>query len=528
MVSGAPGRALNELDIAKRSVRGSLVLTVGNYLVGLLGAATTFVVARLLGPDLYGTYSLVLVIPGLLQLFVGFGVNKSVIRYTAFALSAGRLDEAKRYSLHATYFQCITGAAVMLFNYVSAGYLTGALLHRPDLTLYVQLMSLSTIGFALLQTAQFTALGWNWMALSSSIQVTQAIIKLALSPILVLIGLGVVGALWGHIVSLVAAGIFGSIAVYVAGLRRGGEAGLFVSDMKKLLSFGLPLYVGVLVWNLATYYSTIVLAGIATDTEFGMYRAALNFLLPVTLVSTALVNSLFPAFSSYDGVGGDMKVAFRLAYKFVAFLLTPLVVFLISTAPLLIHIFYGAAFDASAPYLRLLAFAYVPIAFGYTVHPAFFNGFGHPRLTLLVYGSGALALVVGSPLFSISLGLGINGIIYATFGSFLVAWAVGTFLADRFMGARLDVRANGAIIVASAISSLAAGVLPYVAHSSALSLLLDSVVFFGLYLTLSPVVGAISRKDLDVMGHAFKDLRVVGRLVGLLLRYERFLLSLRG
>jgi len=481
-----------------------------------------------LGPDLYGTYALVLVVPGLLQLFLGFGVNNAVIRYSAYSISTGKPEEARRYSLHATYFLCITGAAITLFNFAFAEPLTVALLHRPELTFYVQLVSLSTVGAALLQIVTFTAIGWNRMALSSSFQVAQGAIKLVLSPLLVLVGLGVVGALWGHIVSLVAAGVLGSVAIYFSRLSRGGAPGSFSRDIKEMLRFGIPLYLGTLVWNLAGSFSMIVLAGIATNGQFGVYSIVSNLILPVTLVSASLVNGLFPAFSSFDGVGGDVKVAFRLAYKFVAFVLLPIVVFLIPAASLLIRVFYGAAYESGVTYLQFLALAYVPIAFGYTVHPAYFNGFGRPRLTFLVYASGALALVVGAPLFSIYLGFGIYGIIYATFASLFTAWAVGTFLADRYMGARLDVRANVAIIAVSALSYLATAFLPTVAHSSVASLLLDLVVFFGIYLTLAPVAGAVNSRDLDVMEHAFKDLRVVGRFFRALVRYERLMLSIRG
>ena len=483
---------------------------------------------RVLGRDLYGVYALVLVVPGLLQLFLGFGVNSAVIRYAAYLVSTGKPDEAKRYSRNAAFFLCMTGAAITLFNFAFAEPLAATLLHRPELTYYIQLVSLSTIGAALLQIVTFTAIGWNRMALSSSFQITQGAVKLVLSPLLVIIGLGVLGALWGHIVSLVAAGVLGVFAVYLTGLSRGGAPGSFVQDIRVMLRFGLLPYVGTLSWNLANSFAMIVLAGVASNGQFGVYSIVSNLLLPVTLVSASLVNGLFPAFSSFDGVGGDVKVAFRLAYKFVAFILTPIVVFLVPAASLLIHIFWGDSYASGTPYLQLLALAYTPIAFGYTVHPAFFNGFNRPRLTMLVYVSGAAALVVGAPLFAVYLGLGIYGIIYATFVSLLTTWAVGTFLADRYMGARLDIKANAAIVAVTAAAYLATAFLPTVAHSSVASLLLDLAVFFGVYLTLAPIAGAVNAKDLNIMDHAFRDLRGFGPVFGFLVRYERLMLSLRS
>lgn len=494
----------------------------------MIGAVSSIVVARVLGKELFGVYSLVLVVPGLLQLFLGFGVNNAVIRYSAYAISVGKPEDARRYSLHGALFLCITGLGIMAFNLALAGPLAGILLHRSDLDSYVELAALSTAGVTLMQIVSFTAIGWNRMTLSSTFQAAQAGIKLALSPALVLIGFGVAGALWGHIVSLIAAGILGMIAIYTAGMIGRRSAGAFSEDLGKMLGFGLPAYLGVLVYNLAINYSTVVLAGIATNSEFGLYSVAQNFLLPVTLVSASLVNGLFPAFASYDGIGGDAKVAFKLAYKFVAFVLTPLVVFLIPAAALLVRILYGAEYAPASQYLSLFALAYIPLAFGYTIHPAFFNGFGRTKLTLAVYGAGAAALVVGAPLFGVTLGLGINGIILATFASLLTSWVVGTLLAAKYMGARLDLKANGAIALSAVASYLATALLPTVAHSSVLSALLDFFVFFGIYLTLAPILGAVTSKDVDIMERTFSDLRVVSRVLALFFRYVRLMVSIRS
>ena len=515
------------LDIAKRSVQGGAVLFIGNLIATIMGAITVIIIARLLGPDQYGVYALALVIPGLLQLFIGFGVNTAIIRFSAYAISQGRPDEARRYTTNGIYFLWSTGAILTLLNYVLAGILSSLLLHRPDLTSYVQLMSLSTFGGTILVTTTYTAMGWNWMKLSSYSVIAQNAVRLALSPLLIVFGLGVTGALVGHVASLFAAGLLGTSIFYMAKLRGSREGGMFVADVKEMLRFGLPLYAGGLISGLAGYYVTVILAAIASNTVFGFYQAANNFVGPITLISNVMVMALFPAFASLDGIGGNIQQAFKQAYKFVAFLLTPIILFLVLASGLLIHLFYGASYSGSIPYLELLALANLPIAFGYTVHPAFFTGFGRPRLTMLVYLSGAVTLFISAPMLAILFGLGVNGLISATFLSFLVAWVVGTILAERYMQATLDLKANGAILLISVISFAVTIVIPEIAFSSLLTLLLDLLVFFGLFLTLAPLAGAVNRTDLDTMEYIVKDLKFVKYAFSFLLRYERLMLSVR-
>jgi len=354
----------------------------------------------------------------------------------------------------------------------------------------------------------------------------QSILRLVLSPLLILVGLGVFGALTGHVVSFLAAGFVGTVILYAAKLRgpKGGAGSNFLTDVRKMLKFGLPLYAGTLISGLALYYVTIILAAIANNTVFGFFQTAMDFLAPVTLVSTALVNALLPAFASVDGMGGNVQAAFRHAYKFVAFLLTPVIFFLVSSSGPLVAVLYGVSFLGSASYLQLLALAYLPVAFGYTVHSVFFNGFGRTKLTMLMNLSGALTLLVCAPLFSILLDLGINGLIYATFLSYAVGWIVGTAFAHKYLGATLDFRANGAVLFISAIACAGTLLVPKV--SDVLTVLLSLLVFAGIYITLAPLTRAVNNQDLDIVEGAFGVSGPFRPLVAPVLRYERLIIAL--
>jgi O-antigen/teichoic acid export membrane protein len=293
-----------------------------------------------------------------------------------------------------------------------------------------------------------------------------------------------------------------------------------------MLKYGLPLYAGTLITGLATYYVTIILALIVDNATFGFYQAALNFLVPVNFISAALVNSLFPAFASVDGIGGDRQAAFRQSYKFVAFLITPILIFLVSTSSSLVATLYGSSFISSAYYLRLLALAYLPVAFGYSVHSAFFNGFGRTKLTMLMNGSGAITLLVCAPLFSMIFRLGVTGLILATFLSYFVPWFVGTAFAKSFMGASMNLKANGSILFISGVSYAATLIDQRISAPPELALLLNAAVFFGVYLTLAPLTHIITEPEINIVDTMLRESRFIGRLFTPIIRYQRLILSL--
>ncbi len=517
------------LEIAKQSVKGSLILFVSNMSATLFNVIALVLIARLLGPSGYGTYTLALLIPGVLQLFIGFGALPAVIRYAAYYTSIGREDEAKRFTLNVILFLVLTGGILTIFCYMVAGSLSSLILQRPSIGPYVQLASLSILGTTVMQTATMSAIGWNRMTLSGMATITQSIAKVAFTPFLILLGFGITGALAGHLASYFLAGCLGVSILYLRKLRGFGHVSDFIKDTKTMNAYGLPVYAGSLLTGLAGYFVLVILASITRgggNSVYGYYQAAVNFTTPITLFSTAMISSLFPAFASIDGIRADVNQAFRHAYKFVAFLLTPIVLFLIASAEPLINIVYGNAYIPSVPYLKLLAFAYLPIAFGFTVHPAFFNGFGRTRLTLLLNLTSSASLFLAAPLLTITLGMGVEGLIIAIFISLFVAWAVGTFLAFEFFHAVLDLKSTGIILAVSVVSFLATSIVP-TGDSALITLIINLAIFSGVYATLAPIAGAVTSKDLELLELTLSEPEALRKIVSPLLRYERLLINIR-
>lgn len=514
-------------EIQRQFVRGSLIFFVGGLVSTANNAVAVILVARLLGPNQYGLYTVALILPGLLQLFVGLGVNSAVVRYAAFHAATGNPDQAKRFTRNAMLFLTVFGMALALLSIAVAGTLSTLYLHRAGLTVYVQEASLAILGSAVLQAATSAAIGWNRMGLASLAQVVQSVVKLLLAPFLILDGLGVGGAIAGHVASLLFAGALVVILLHIAGMTgSSGSTRDFVKDVREMLRFGLPVFAGTLVSSLAAYYTTLILAAIASNQVVGFYQAAVNFTAIVSLVSVTMASALFPAFASLDGVKGNTAVALSYAVKFSAFFIAPVTLFLVLSSGLLVQIFYGAEFSPAIPYLQLLAACYLPVVFGGSVFPVFFNGFGKPRLSMFTSLTGAAVILVLAPVLSVYLRLGVDGLIYSLAASYGVSTLSGAALAKRYMKAGPDVRSTAAILLSSSLSYGATSLILAARLSDVLSLLLAMVAFFGIYITLAPLTRAIKESDLSILESSLGGAGVVGKLVGVITRYARLVISI--
>ena len=99
-------------EIAQRSTRGSVVLFAGNFLSTAFLAVSSIIVARLLGPASYGSYTLVLRDTPDSPALRGLGVSSAITRFSAYYIARGGLGVAKRFSINSMVFLMLFGVAL--------------------------------------------------------------------------------------------------------------------------------------------------------------------------------------------------------------------------------------------------------------------------------------------------------------------------------------------------------------------------------------------------------------------------------
>ena len=473
------------MHVARKSAQGSIVLFAGNLTATIGQTVASILIARLLGPGSYGSYSLALVIPSIFQLFVSLGVNTAVTRFVAYHVSRNENEEAKRFAESALLLTLFSGIVLSGVCYLSATALSQYVFHRAYLAQYVELASAIVCGQALLNTAIAAAIGWNAMGQASFANIAQALIKLLLSPLLIVAGFGLFGAVAGQTAAAVLGAVVavGILYAYRIGSSRVGWQGL-TSDAKQMMSYGLPAYSAGILSGLWPYYVSIVLAAVASNVVIGYYQAAYNFTVAISLLSGAAGSALFPAFTSLHRGEGDLPTAFRLAVKYVGYVTIPVVFLLAATARQLMVLFYGHSYGAGAPILEILAVSAAPVLLGLTVLPSFFNGIARTRLTLLMVGVGAVVLFVSAPMLAITLNLGVDGVIYGLLLSNLVTCVAGLYLYHLEFSSWIDFEAVVSTLAAEAISFGLCYLVPGL--SSNLLILVSSSPFFRSPISRSP------------------------------------------
>jgi O-antigen/teichoic acid export membrane protein len=313
-------------------------------------------------------------------------------------------------------------------------------LNRPEAGFYIRVSSFLIVFQALFNLLYSLYVGLDRCDVGAAVKVFMSIVKSTSAPLLVVLGLGVFGAVLGHVLGFTVSAVLGISLLYLGPyralrsvMRDGVESGAsFARDLKTMISYGLPLYVSSLILLLADQYRLILLAYNVSDAEIGNFQAARNFASLLVVISTPISTALFPAFSKLDPAGEDVRKAFQYSVKYTGMLIVPAALFTILMSRSLVEIVYGDRYLLAPVFLSLYTAVYLYSAFGSIVLDNFFNGVGATTINLkatLIYVASFLPLSI----ILISL-LRVEGLILSILTSSILKVVYGVYMAKKSWG----------------------------------------------------------------------------------------------
>lgn len=245
-------------DIAKVSARGGFNVLWGLVISSIISAVGFIFIARLLGPEAYGLYTIALIAPNMILIFRDWGITYAMIRFTAKYRAEGRMDEVRSIIFAGLVFELAFGIILSAVSFAVSDYVAGSIFNRPAIAPLMQIASFYILASAVITAASAAFTGLERMALNSVMNICQSIIKTGLIIGLVLLGFGASGAVIGLVGSTAIAGLIGIallLTIYRT-LPKPPSLSLEVKEyLKEMLRYGLPLSFAVLVASfMAQYY----------------------------------------------------------------------------------------------------------------------------------------------------------------------------------------------------------------------------------------------------------------------------------
>lgn len=505
------------LRMGKDSATGSFQLFIGKALSTVILAVGSIVLGIFILEHEYGLYYIALIPATTMLLFQDWGISSAMIKYCAHYRATNQEGNLRKIIAAGLTFEVAIGSALTVISVLMASFMASTIFGEPNSALLIALASLVVLSLPLLRISQSIFVGFERMDLNSLTMVCQAITYF-MSPLLVYLGYGALGAVLGYVFSIVVTGVIAVILLYFVIFRKlridNSNKSSLPQTLKPLLHYGVPLAIASILAGILLQFYSFMMGSFCDLAMIGNYKIATNFAILLTFFTIPISTVLFPAFSKLDPKKEPqlLKTVFTSSVKYTALLLVPATMALmVLSTPIISTIYPGRWFYA--PYfLTLYIIFYLFSIFGNLSMGSLLTGLGETKMWMKL---NILKLFIGVPLaFILIPAFGVVGVILCIILVGEPSMFIGVYWIWKRYGTKADFRSSAKIFLASAIAAITTYIFLNVFTAAAwIMLAIGAIIFLTIYLTVAPLIGAINQTDVNNLRAMFSGLGIISRIL---------------
>jgi glycosyltransferase involved in cell wall biosynthesis/O-antigen/teichoic acid export membrane protein len=382
-----------------RLAEGASLLAVSQYIAAALNMVTSVLMARLLGPTDYGLAALAVAYPALLWSFVSVKSMSVITRYVAIFRARRDPEKLKGIIKLGYSLDFFVSLFALVLVAISSEWVSKNFYRQPQLAWLMVIYAGSFPLFSLIGTSWAILSSWERFRLLAIFEVLHAFFKLILSAGLIMVGLGMAGAVIGMGLAQAGAGLIMMAAATDLLIREDLRA-WWKESLKSVVPLKREL-MGFFGWN----YLLVTLSGLVVQVpmmllgrfrgpeEAGFYRIALSVGTVGSYLEASLGRVIYPTLSGRWSLESEEKLI-RALKGWTLKIGLPISGILILTTiffPWLLPLLYGHSYRAAVLGVQV-------IMLGVAISVAFFwlNSFYYAskRVHLWVVGYAIYAILV--------------------------------------------------------------------------------------------------------------------------------------
>ncbi|MDD5638553.1 MAG: flippase [Candidatus Pacebacteria bacterium] len=403
--------------MAGKFTKNTLITVITRVLQLILGIGTSVIIARVLGPEGKGVYSLALLLPTLLITFTNLGIGPASVFYL------GKKKYSSKEVLGANIiFSGLISIFALMVGLIIVFFFPEKLF--PGVPQEYLLLALSLIPLQVLLTFVVDVLlGLQKIKKYNFIQLIPTFIYLILIAVFLLgFHFGVKAAIIAEVLSL----FVGCIILFINTKKEtGGIVFSFTKEIRKdFFSYGIKAYFGNIFSFIHYRIDQFMLNIFLNPTAVGVYSIAVGISEKIWLVSQSASTVLFPRVSS-ETDAKRLKEFTPMVCRNILWITVLLSLFLCLIAPWLIVLLYSDQYLESILPFRILLIGAVALA-GSKILANDFAGRGKPMINTYISIASVVLNIILNILWIPK--FGIIGAAWATAISYSVIFLINIFV----------------------------------------------------------------------------------------------------
>ncbi len=343
----------------KKIAKGAGTSLIGSVIGRLLWFTCQVIIARYFGAEVFGLYVLGLIVLKITELISRFGLHAGAMRF----VSIYRKDnpgKVKGTIISATLISFITGIFMGGIVFSFAGFISDNIFHKTELTDIIKTFALCVPFMATMMVVGTVSRGFHTTKYFVIVKdLVQNSANIVLIILFILLEFGILWIINAYIISHAIALLVGFyfITKQFPGIRE--RTLIPVYEIKRLLSYSIPLLFNGVLQFLLLWTATIMLGYMVSSTEVGIYRAASQIPILLVLILTANQSIYAPVIAEMHHLGQMKRLEkiFKTTTRWTFLIALPVAIVLIFSAREIMAIFGYEYIAAGAPVLMILVIA---------------------------------------------------------------------------------------------------------------------------------------------------------------------------
>ena len=497
--------------------KGTFWLALGSGVGTLISALAIVIIARFLGPNNYGVYSAALIVSFIFAAS-DLGINNATTHYISKNLA--RNKDFRLYIKAALLSSLFSGLFFFLIINLSAGYIASVIFQKNYLTPLITIASFMVFAAALNNVIRGILLGLERTDFIAFLLIVSSIFRNLFAIMLILLGLGALGAITGQTIGVLLIMILGLLIVYrqTRYCSSFSDNASFIEIIKEMYSYSLPIAGLVFANAIFQQFYNIIAARSLSDFIYGNFSAAWVVYGASMIFVYSLASALFPSLSKLAALDENIVPRnYSTAVKYASLVLLPTTIIFVGVPEELIISFYGPDYALAAGFLRLLSITLFLCVVGVGVTgPALLSlkrtkTLATVQIVAIIISYLFITFLLGaSSAYVFIIGVIVMNLVSAILG-FLVLW--------HDYGASIDfvfsLKALFSALVALGVIYLIKGCIPH----PFLAIVICGFIAVATYAALIAILGALNESDYRNLRNYARAIPIISKLLLLIIAY---------
>jgi O-antigen/teichoic acid export membrane protein len=507
-------------EVGAKTAGVASLMVFGRFIALFISGVAFIIVARVLGPSVYGIYTIALAFSGFFGAIADLGVNTAVNKFIGQYLASGKKEDIERIISNGYVSVIISGLAFTLIAFLLSGFIAVHLLGGAGNTYIVQIVSFCIISAMLFALSYYIMIGFGKGKYVALVIIIQSVFQSVASVVFALMGFGAIAPILGLLIGYSASVI--TVLTLLIGKFRIRFRMPSMKYIKKLLGFSSPISVYNGLRGFIYSLSPIVLGIFTTTVIVGNFGVAIRVSSIITNLTDALGLAVLPMFAytvSTKSIGKSIGKFYNYASYLTVLLITPALFYLAILSKEFSFTIFSSKYLLAPAYISIISIGtliWVLATYAYMLLVSTNRIKEILKYSIIVVCIELVLLFTLVPLFG---GLGL------TFMLFVITPSLITLLMSRAAGRLLNVKLEWMklvrIVIAGAISALFLLPLLFLLQGYYIPILVigavEQMLLYPIILTLS---GAAGKEELKTIKDITANIPVMNRLIVIFADYS--------